>query len=712
MSSVSTMGWVGQHGGTQLQTRRSKPGTAQPNTMVFHITYVILVVVLAIMPHSSKSCSLDLPEEFANLVEEAEEATPEELPAFETLVNDMADELKKLQFYVDERIRTEGHSGAKKIRMRYEGTRPYHGSTHTGHSFANIYNIANTRDKIGFGELTIVMNGAEFHTKHGDYLLQTRSPTGEADELEDIEYPGVPEEVTALEAVEDQITEMQEWFKAWANQDKSVRDYRQYFKPVLCYIEGAWFLQDGDEDNTFSEYRFMAASGNMDSAGRYEFLPSRLVDVVDGVPVYAQWRYRKLCQALNDDIPLNRFRAVDDLGTRLRLGLTYEEYVNSSAARFQLNPINKPRFSEHMTGRSYVDDQMEQIPGLNGYNADLTDDAFGLVARRIPFDENGQSPVLDTSKYHRWYKVAEAGASGSLVRHRGYNDENLFMAMTTDERIIPIEAELCEGRDSSECETYTQRWTFALPMEIIFLTPLSTWNPYSIEYKGDASSEEGATVTARGRNGSPSRGRSFDGVNSENYYITPAEFFEGDEIESGVGDTTRGMVGVLDPEGNVRRVRASGHRIAFPPIPGVGFIRQRFPIMPVHGEGGSSYKEMEALKDVILEPLRYGDIYRQRQQGMAAQQEVVYKFILQTNQAGHYHEVMLPSEQVAKLYNGETLEVRTESTSGHQHELTLVPVVNKWQQMKISITTLSPYQNHGRTLGYEHFTPAEQMVNE
>ena len=33
---------------------------------------------------------------------------------------------------------------------------------------------------------------------------------------------------------------MVEWFRAFKNQDYSKRDYRKFFKPVLCYLEGGW----------------------------------------------------------------------------------------------------------------------------------------------------------------------------------------------------------------------------------------------------------------------------------------------------------------------------------------------------------------------------------------------------------------------------------------------------------------------------------------
>ena len=34
------------------------------------------------------------------------------------------------------------------------------------------------------------------------------------------------------------------------------------------------------------------------------------------------------------------------------------------------------------------------------------------------------------------------------------------------------------------CQTWEQRWSFAIPLEIIYLTPLQSWNPYNLKYWG------------------------------------------------------------------------------------------------------------------------------------------------------------------------------------------------------------------------------------
>ena len=45
-----------------------------------------------------------------------------------------------------------------------------------------------------------------------------------------------------------------------------------------------------------------------------------------------------------------------------------------------------------------------------------------------------------------------------------------------------------------------------------------------------------------------------------------------------------GVVGVLDRQGNVRKVVATGTRIIMPEIETVGKVRIRWPIVPLHSD--------------------------------------------------------------------------------------------------------------------------------
>ena len=137
-------------------------------------------------------------------------------------------------------------------------------------------------------------------------------------------------------------------------------------------------------------------------------------------------------------------------------------------------------------------------------------------------------------------------------------------------------------------------------------------------------------------------------------------FFSGGEVASDPADTTgRGATGMLDNEGKLRLVRDSGHRMILPNIPGVGSLRQRFPIMPIFGEGSSVWKELEALKDIVLDSNDNKHMFRNsmptaiepdenaldtRNRGMTLE--------FSPGRTGHSHMVHISTEELRNLQAG------------------------------------------------------------
>ena len=427
---------------------------------------------------------------------------------------------------------------------------------------------------------------------------------------------------------------MREWFKAWRNQDHSVRDYRKYFKPVLCYQEGAWTTATKDIDESFEsdrhfldtktwfdlqeKVRFTSYTGRKDNLENFSFLPTTIMDISnDTIAVFSQWNYRILCHPLSRHIPLNRFRVVDEFHARFPARRKYEDQADTRAARFQLNPqvsagtytwdkferYNNPKFL-------LLDKLMSEIPGKDNYPGRLTDEAFDLPAHTIDPKKPGKK--LNAAYYHRWFKVLEKGAMGQSIRHRGYADENLFMAMTTQPKVAGMKRKTCKKRRGKEhCKTISQKYSYAIPLEIIYLTPLNRWNPFKIEYKGLANRPRGKTVSANGRNGEKPKKRPTMAQTVKSIIKTPSAFFSAKEVSTDPADTTQNSVGVLDKDGVVRIARTSGTRIFFPPISGVDICRQRFPIMPVHGEGSAVWKELQATKDILMKSKTFGFTHRE-----------------------------------------------------------------------------------------------------
>jgi len=75
--------------------------------------------------------------------------------------------------------------------------------------------------------------------------------------------------------------------------DYSVRDYRKYFKPLLCYLEGAWIYPTDQIEEPFEsdrhfidatswfdlqeKVRFTSYSGRKDNLENYSYLPRAIL---------------------------------------------------------------------------------------------------------------------------------------------------------------------------------------------------------------------------------------------------------------------------------------------------------------------------------------------------------------------------------------------------------------------------------------------------
>jgi hypothetical protein len=145
------------------------------------------------------------------------------------------------------------------------------------------------------------------------------------------------------------------------------------------------------------------------------------------------------------------------------------------------------------------------------------------------------------------------------------------------------------------------------------MNPLSKWNPYNIPHRGNANSPEGRQVFTGPngrRNGRRTLDKAYNGTNTQKYFRTPSEFFL-DPEDFDPADTVEKGINVLDRTGTMQSVQSSGFWIHLPEIPGVGILRQRYPIMPLSEEGSGVWKELAALTDIVLQPLKYKHMFRE-----------------------------------------------------------------------------------------------------
>ena len=121
-------------------------------------------------------------------------------------------------------------------------------------NIANIHDHSNHIRTVGMGEFVAVLNGFEFRTTHNDYRLKMPATSNKTfGAVDDIKFPAVPPSVLSKTTVDAQIAEMREYFRAFQNQDKNIRDYTPYFKPVLVYLEGGWMKSNADQVDQLSQ---------------------------------------------------------------------------------------------------------------------------------------------------------------------------------------------------------------------------------------------------------------------------------------------------------------------------------------------------------------------------------------------------------------------------------------------------------------------------
>eukprot|EP01084_Bolivina_argentea_P289260 496663_1 len=311
------------------------------------------------------------------------------------------------QFSFEQRLRSVGDSGITNVRQHVDGNEIYNDGTYSNGAAIAIHDHADWYDHCGLGEIQAVLNGVEFQTRHNDYKLVMSSTTSsEFGAIESVPFPEVPPEVLNAGDINAQIIEMQEWFRAFKTQNKSHRYYPDYFKPILCYMEGTWIIDEGileepfDSDRhsidatTWNELhdkmRYMSNSGRKDPLENLAHLPSSIRNLVNNTyPIISNWEYRILCSPLKNDITTRRFKISSDLHIQL-LGSpeTRSELYYSRRARFEINKwidkndaqnengidFNKYWWNEGRKTWNYLDYLMEQIPGKDNYLANLTDE--------------------------------------------------------------------------------------------------------------------------------------------------------------------------------------------------------------------------------------------------------------------------------------------------------------------------------------------------
>ena len=285
---------------------------------------------------------------------------------------------------------------------------------------------------------------------------------------------------------------------------------------------------------------------------------------------------------------------------------------------------------------------------------------------------NQDGTPINAGFYHRWFTMGK-DAMGSSSQHRGYNDDNMFVALNTQEKVASVEFKKCVGKPK-KCYQLRQKWSYAIPLELIYMTPLYKWNPFNLKHHGDQNKDNLKIINGGGkRNGDCNGGaaKAFNGINSRLFYQTPASFYSGSVSGSTAADTARGVTCVLNQDGESKKVRAAGTHVFLPQIKNVGILRTRYPIFPVHGEGSSVWKELNAVREVTMNSETWSRMFWKNADlelgSVDLEMEMGYSKTTRTSR--HTHTVIFSPEEEQMLKGNNQLAVTSSQANGHTHQL-------------------------------------------
>lgn len=473
----------------------------------------------------------------------------------------------------------------------------------------------------GLGEISVIVNGQHIRTRHNDFRLRQSAPATEGFlHTVPIDMPDVPLDVVGT--VEQQIDKMRDYFKV-VNGEASLFDagiseenYAAAFKWGLAYIE-VWLEKFTEEvDDTFFSGRhvvdasnirdllkkvlYFNASGHKNRLENISYFSSfiRMVDD-EGVPQVATLKYRIVVQPVGSlqEFPISAvLEPLEDLKTRVRTdGMSDEEFLNSRYQRFKVRQKLGESDDFSNVTHSLMDTLMERVPGLDGAGANLeeTYDQYGTSETLM----NWQNEPLNSAYYNRAYKLQVRDASNRQAAKRGFNDPTLFVAKTTRSNVVAVDG---------------MAFSYALPLELILLSPLDKWNPYGV---ADITGTDNISQYQPG--GSDGWGKTADkpipGYADESllYYHTPLAFYGDASVpDKDPADTALDGVYMRCSDGKSRLHTPSGMPIFLPKISGMSApVRTRYFIYESFHEGSHAYAELQAYK--YENALRFSELQAQ-----------------------------------------------------------------------------------------------------
>merc|ERR1712121_309635 len=142
-----------------------------------------------------------------------------------------------------------------------------------------------------------------------------------------------------------------------------------------------------------------------------------------------------------------------------------------------------------------------QIPGLDNIPGMMSEEDY--LGRKTYLSEKKQREI-NLGYYNRRLYDGERDPGKRYVKYRGFNDINMFVALNKQPKVAPMNVSFIINQGDDPINK-VMRFSWMIPLEVIYLTPLLSWNPYDIEFK-DADSASTVKTNADGSQSKPFNG--------------------------------------------------------------------------------------------------------------------------------------------------------------------------------------------------------------
>ena len=459
-----------------------------------------------------------------------------------------------------------GNSGYLSVRQYSSGGDTAADNPFTiGYRPLNAHDHSNYPDKCGMAERQGMANGYIFKSRHTDYKLK-RPIVGDYLATESIDLPGVPSDVVGT--VSQQVAVMQSYFQAMIDKDYSSYDYRAHFAWALT-TEEVWpeAFSETLTDTFESDRHTVDASKTQEQLWKHWRDESGgIMDRAENINVWPIVPFVTTPEGAQElGIIKNMVTAhnVGDFGAYHPSDILtpkqdiYSERFSSltpppehyRTLRHRIKHSTLDGLIKRRTSPGLLDEMMGKCYGIQGGGSLIEtywDKASGADFNIVKV---GGGPNLNAAQFSRFVGITIPNASGRKDRRRGFKDSNLFVSLTDNPNVIGVS----DGKR-------LHRYTWGIPMELVMLNPLMSWNPHNILQKSDPT--EGGTLDGK------TALTAYSGY-KENayYYLTPDEFYNGeDAVDPADTGTARWM---LDGNGTPKLCRSSGPWVVLPSIDNV-----------------------------------------------------------------------------------------------------------------------------------------------